>query len=232
MDTSEPVCTGCKAPQGCLLPAPWPPVPGQGGADLQPGQGGDDLHSRATGLYGWQVVQQTVADNAKDGGVVTWDTMQTSGFLAALWAPRPPLHPCLKSRDQQQGQPFTRPESQRLPSTCGVPAAAPSPTQGPSGAPLEWDPTTVPAPAPLPSTPTRPIPSILHVSTLHPLASQTQPSPQRTVYIPSQDRVQFSEHPGNAPEPSAERRKLKSQSTALQQLRNGASLPGVCAYVV
>lgn len=55
------------------VPALWH-LPGQRRADLQSGQSRNDFNCGAVVLYSWEVVQQTVAEDAKDGGVVTWET--------------------------------------------------------------------------------------------------------------------------------------------------------------
>lgn len=47
-------------------------LPGQRRADLQAGQCRDDLHRGAAGLDSREVVQQTVAEDAKHRGVVAW----------------------------------------------------------------------------------------------------------------------------------------------------------------
>lgn len=49
-------------------------LPGQGRAHLHSGQCGNDFHRGATGLYSREAVQQTVTKDAKDGGMVTWET--------------------------------------------------------------------------------------------------------------------------------------------------------------
>lgn len=49
-------------------------LPGQRRADLQSGQSRNDFDCGAIGLYSREVVQQAVAEDAKDGGMVTWET--------------------------------------------------------------------------------------------------------------------------------------------------------------
>jgi hypothetical protein len=57
-------------------PVPSGPLPGQRCADLQSWQGRDDFHGGAARLQSRKVVQKAVAEDPKDCGMVTYNTVE------------------------------------------------------------------------------------------------------------------------------------------------------------